>query len=81
MEKTEVETVGKVSLSCCLKNARKEAYKQTKALGVRLSQFLPAQIKFLFKAFPNKGEELSTATARWQCEAVKTKAPFSFYLK
>lgn len=43
---------------------RKEASKQTKALGVRLSPFLPAQIEFLFKAFPNKGEELSTATAR-----------------
>lgn len=60
MEKTEVETVGKVILSCCLKNVRKGASKQTEALGVRLSPFLPAQIEFLFKAFPNKGEELST---------------------
>lgn len=64
MEKTEVETVGKVTLSSCLKNVRKEASKQTEALGVRLSPFLPAQIEFLFKAFPNKGEEPSTPTAR-----------------
>lgn len=80
MEKTEMETVGKVTLAC-LENVRKEASKQTKTLGVGLSLFLPAQIEFLFKAFPNKGEELSTATARWQCKAVKTNTPFSFYLK
>lgn len=37
MEKAEVETVDKVTLSCCLKNVRKEASKQTQALGVRLT--------------------------------------------
>lgn len=63
MKKAEVETVGKVTLSC-LKNVRKETSNQTKTLGVGLSVFLPAQIEFLFKALPNKGEELSTATAR-----------------
>lgn len=55
MERTEVETVGKASLSCCHKSGRKEAFKQTEAPGVRQSPFLPAHIEFLFKAFPNKG--------------------------
>lgn len=59
-----METVGKVSLSCCHKSGRKEASKQTEALRVKQSPFLPVHIKFLFKAFPNKGEELRAATAR-----------------
>lgn len=64
MKRTEVETVGKAGLSCCHKSGRKEASKQTQAPGVRHSPFLPAHIKFLFKAFPNKVYELSAATAR-----------------